>query len=322
MEYIFLAVILFVLMIVYFKIANRYHIIDNPDQDDRRAHTIPTLRGGGIIFWFCYLIYFLQNPDSNAIFFVGITIVSLVSFIDDIKTVPNIFRIVAQFVSISLIFYILQMFDILPFWFVGIAFVFFVGVINAYNFMDGINGMTGLYTIAVLSSFLYVQLYMIDFTDIRFILYPAVAILVFLFFNFRKKAMCFAGDVGSISIAFWVVFLLLQLILKTENLVWILFFLIYGIDTVCTILHRLVLRHNIFQAHRYHYYQLLCNNLKFDHRLVSFLYAILQFTVSAIVLFFYKSGFGFYPYFIVMFIFVLIYLTKFIIIKKYNFQIP
>ena len=322
MEYIFLATILFVLMIIYFKIANRYHIIDNPDQDDRRAHTIPTLRGGGIIFWFCYLIYFLQNPASNPIFFVGITLVSIVSFIDDIVTVPNILRVIVQFVSIALIFYILNMFSILPLWFVAISFVFFVGVINAYNFMDGINGMTGLYTIAVLTSFLYVQYYMIDFTDIKFIIYPAIAILVFLFFNFRIKAMCFAGDVGSISIAFWMVFLLLQLILKTENLVWILFFLIYGTDTVCTILHRLYLRQNIFNPHRYHYYQLLCNSLKLDHRLVSFLYATLQMIVSAVVIFLYKSGFGFYPYFILMFVFVLIYSTKFIIIKKYNFQNP
>ena len=307
-------------MLAYFKIADKFNIIDKPNH--RSAHTIPTLRGGGIVFWFCFAIYYAQNPSNNLLFFLGITLVATVSFIDDVLTLPNKIRIVAQFVAIALVFATLNLFTLLPMWLVAILFVFFVGIINAYNFMDGINGITGLYTISVLAGLVYVQKYLVDFTDIKLIYYPIIASVIFLFFNFRKKAKCFAGDIGSISIAFWVVYLLLQLMLKTQSVVWILFLLVYGIDSVCTILHRLYLRQNIFKAHRYHYYQLLCNNLNFDHRVVSCIYAKLQIAVSVLVIMFYQHHFPVYFYGILVFIFVFLYATKFIVIKKYNIQNP
>ena len=320
MEFLLLTLLLFVLMLAYFKIADRYNIIDKPNH--RSAHSIPTLRGGGIVYWCCFAIYYIQYPTQNHYFFIGITLVALVSFIDDIQSLPNKIRIFAQFIAIGLVFYTLNMFQLLPIWMLVLAFVFFIGIINAYNFMDGINGITGLYTISVLLSLLYIQEKVIDFTKINLIIYPIIASFVFLFFNFRKKAKCFAGDIGSISIAFWVLFLILQLMLKTQSVVWIFLLLIYGIDTVCTILHRLYLRQNIFKAHRYHYYQLLCNNLGFDHRLVSMIYALLQIFVSGIVIYFYKNHFGLAFYIALAAIFVLIYMSKFLMHKKYNIHNP
>ena len=141
---------------------------------------------------------------------------------------------------------------------------------------------------------------------------------MFLIFNFRKKAKCFAGDIGSISIAFWMVYLMLQLMLKTQSVVWLLLLLVYAADTICTILHRLYLKQNIFKAHRYHYYQLLCNNLKYDHRLVSLLYASLQIFVSVIVIYFYQNNFELVFYLFLSIAFASLYATKFIILKKYN----
>src|SRR5205823_1126030 len=133
------------------------------------------------------------------------------------------------------------------------------GIINMYNFMDGINGITGAYTLVVLGGLQYVNLNIQPFIKADLIWLPMLASLVFLFFNFRKRAKCFAGDVGSVAVAFWIVFLLFKLIMVSNNWIYILFLSVYGVDAVLTIMHRLMLKQNIFQAHRLHFYQILAN---------------------------------------------------------------
>jgi UDP-N-acetylmuramyl pentapeptide phosphotransferase/UDP-N-acetylglucosamine-1-phosphate transferase len=142
--------------------------------------------------------------------------------------------------------------------------------------MDGINGITGLYSLSILIALQYVNYKVVPFTAPDFINYAMLACLVFLFFNFRKRAKCFAGDVGSMGISFWVVTLLLQLMIKTHSIIWILFLAVYGVDTVCTILHRIYLKQNIFEAHRLHFYQILSNEKGISHLKVSSLYALVQ----------------------------------------------
>lgn len=141
MQYIILGILLMITMLLYFKVANHYNIINKPNQ--RSSHTEITLRGGGIIFWFSALLYFAQHIQTNYFFFAGITLVSLVSFWDDIQSLSNKIRISVHFLAISLIFYDLSVFDSVPFLGIGIAYVLAIGLINAYNFMDGINGITG-----------------------------------------------------------------------------------------------------------------------------------------------------------------------------------
>ena len=316
MEYFLVTILLLVSLLAYFKIANRYNIIDKPNL--RSAHTIPTLRGGGIIYWIAFLMIFVQTCPENSYLFIAITMVSIVSFIDDIQTLPNKIRLLTHFSAIALVFVSLNIFSIFPPWLIIVAFILFVGIINAYNFMDGINGITGCYTIVVLSSLLYVNFFVVNFVQNNLIIYPIIASFVFLFFNFRKKAKCFAGDIGSISIAFWILYLILKLMVATNSVIWILFLTIYGADTICTIIHRLYLRENIFVAHRHHFYQILCNDLKVDHRLVAFFYAFFQFKVSVFVIYFYDKLNIYLIFGSAIFPFILIYLTKFIILKKVN----
>ena len=316
MEYFLVTFLLFLSMLIYFKIADKYNIIDKPNE--RSAHTIPTLRGGGIIYWIAFMMIFIQTFPNNSYLFIAITLIAAVSFIDDINSLPNKIRLFIQFSSIALVFLSLNIFALFPVWLTIIAFILFVGIINAYNFMDGINGITGCYTIVVLSSLLYVNIYMINFTANNLIIYPIIASIVFLFFNFRKKAKCFAGDIGSISIAFWVLYLILKLMLATESVVWILFLAIYGADTICTIIYRLTLKENIFVAHRHHFYQMLCNDLKIDHRVVAILYAILQMKVAIFVVYFYEKLNIFLIFAVVIIPLILIYLTRFLILKKLN----
>jgi UDP-N-acetylmuramyl pentapeptide phosphotransferase/UDP-N-acetylglucosamine-1-phosphate transferase len=319
MNYTILAILLMILMLLYFKVADRFNIIDKPNQ--RSSHTEITLRGGGIIFWFSALIYFIQHFQYNYFFFIGITLVSFVSFWDDIKSLSNMIRISIHFLAISLIFYDLDVFHVLPLFGIVFAFVFSIGIINAYNFMDGINGITGLYTLVVMGSLLYVNKNIQLFTDSGFIKYAMVASLVFLFFNYRKKAKCFAGDVGSIAIAFWVIYLILKLILATNSVIWILFLGIYGVDAVCTILHRLYLKENIFEAHRLHLYQILSNEYKIQHRLVALYYAIAQILISILVIFLYNKVPDILLFLIVIIPLLLIYSVKFYLLNKNDLKL-
>ena len=150
--------------------------------------------------------------------------------------------------------------------------------------MDGVNGITGLYSLVVLASLLYVNQNIVGFTNEDFIIYPLLASTVFLFFNFRKKAKCFMGDIGSIGIAFWILGLLGLLMIETQELKYLLFLTVYGTDVVLTILERLKLKENIFEAHRRHLYQLFANEKKVSHLLVSTLYAGLQLFINAIII--------------------------------------
>lgn len=319
MDYTILGIVLMILMLLYFKVANHFNIIDKPNQ--RSSHTEITLRGGGIIFWFSALLYFVQHIESNYFFFTGITLVSLVSFWDDIQSLSNKIRIGIHFLSITLIFYDLNLFHLMPLWGVAVCYILAIGLINAYNFMDGINGITGLYTLAVMGSLLYVNTKIQLFTDAMFIKYAMLASLVFLFFNYRKRAKCFAGDVGSIAIAFWIIYLVVKLILVTESLIWLLFLAVYGVDAVCTILHRLYLKQNIFEAHRLHLYQILSNEYKIQHRLVSLFYALIQTGISLLVILLYQKVQDSFIFLIVILPLLLLYSSKFYLLNKNNLRL-
>ena len=314
MQYLLITLVLFLLELLYFKIADRYNIVDKPNH--RSAHTEITLRGGGIIFWFAALLYFAQHLQNNYFFFAGISLVSLVSFWDDIQSLSNKIRISVHFLAISLIFYDLGVFESVHVIGVLVAYILAIGLINAYNFMDGINGITGLYTLVVMGSLLYVNQKIKVFIDADFIQYAMMASLVFLFFNFRKKAKCFAGDVGSIAIAFWVIYLVLKLILVTNSLVWLLFLAVYGVETVCTILHRLYLKENIFEAHRLHLYQVLSNEYKIQHRWVAAFYGIAQVIISVLVVVLYQKVSDITLFLGVIVPLLLLYSVKFYLLKK------
>jgi len=291
MMYLAVFLVLFVLELVYFKIADRYNIIDKPNH--RSAHTEITLRGGGVIFPIAFLLYaasyfFRENsilsPQNYLIFGIGLLAICTISFIDDILDLSSKIRLVFHFLSVSLLLYFINVLQLLPIWAIPILYILIIGILNAYNFMDGINGITGLYSLVILGSLLYVNQYVIEFTDVNFIIYPLIACLVFLFFNFRKKAKCFMGDVGSMGIVFWIIALIGLLILKTENFKYLFFLTIYGVDVVFTILERLKLKENIFEAHRRHLYQLFANEKKVSHLIISSFYALIQLLINVFLI--------------------------------------
>ena len=328
MEYVFITFLLFILELIYFKIADKYNIIDKPNH--RSSHTQITLRGGGIIFPFAFLIFigwlfwqYFQNPDfqyvvfpkTYLIFGIGLLSLSAISFLDDILDLSSKIRLAFHFLAVTLLIYFLGLFSNAPIWLVPILYIFVIGILNAYNFMDGINGITGVYTSVALITFWYINKNVVLFVDDNFIIYPFLASMVFLFFNFRKKARCFAGDVGSMSIAIWLLALLGLAIVKTNNYQYLLFLSIYGIEVVLTIVQRLKLKENIFEAHRHHLYQLLVNQLKWSHLAVSTLYGFLQFTINFMMIRYNLSFLQGFIFLVLPLCFIYIF-SKYTIFKK------
>lgn len=282
MVYIIVFAVLVLLELAYFRVADRFNIIDKPNL--RSSHTSIVLRGGGIIFLFGVWLYAAFFGLQYPWFILGLSLVGLISFVDDIHSLPDSLRLVVQFAAMFLIFFQFGILNLQDWWIVLIALIVCVGIINAYNFMDGINGITGGYSIAVLLPMIYLNS-RLGFIDMPYLYVVGLSLLVFCFFNFRRKAKCFAGDVGSISIAFILLFALGKLILQTGDLSYLVFLAVYGADSILTICHRIQLHENLGEAHRKHAYQLMANELKIPHTAVSALYLCLQLTISAGLIF-------------------------------------
>ena len=281
MYYLFVVVMLFALELVYFRLADRFNIIDRPNE--RSSHTRITLRGGGIVFYLGALVYFAASGFMYPWFMLGLTLIAGVSFVDYVLSVSSGLRLGIHFLAMLLMFYQWGMLE-LPWWYLLVALVICTGIINAYNFMDGINGITGGYSLVVLCGLAHVNTRVVSFVESDMIYTMIIGVVVFDFFNFRQKAKCFAGDVGSVGIAFIILFLLGKLILTTGDFSYIIFLVVYGVDSVLTIVHRLMLHENIGLPHRKHAYQLMANELKMPHVVVSALYMLVQGGIVAMYL--------------------------------------
>lgn len=292
MTYIIIFVLLLAAELIYFRIADKFNIIDKPNE--RSSHSTIVLRGGGVIFAISMIIWLiLQMVQGEWLtvqdylpFMVGLLMVAGISFVDDIHSLPDSLRMVVQIASILLMFWSIGLFGAFDSWIwmavaVLVALFFCVGATNIINFMDGINGITAAYGFAMLLP-IALQNHTMGFIDESYLIVAIIGLIVFSLFNFRPKgkAKCFAGDVGSIGIAFIILFALGKLMLFTQDVTWIVFFLVYGIDGSMTIFHRIMLHENLGQAHRKHAYQLMANELKMSHVVVSLLYMAMQLVVS------------------------------------------
>lgn len=290
MLYLVSAVALLLAELLYFRIADKFNIIDKPNE--RSSHSSIVLRGGGIIFlvgiWIWCLFFGFQYP----LFLIAVTLAAGISFIDDIHSLPDSVRLVVQFAAMGLLIWQLLavsgdnlMFSGGDVWlkvlFIAAALVVCVGATNIYNFMDGINGITAGYSLAVLVPLILFNL-KTGFLEQSLLIVTTMSVLVFSVFNFRPRgrAKCFAGDVGSVGIAFILLFAIGMLIVKTGDITWLILLLVYGIDGCMTICHRIMLHENLGEAHRKHAYQLMANELKMSHPLVSCIYMAMQLAIS------------------------------------------
>lgn len=285
MEYLIIAAILLAAELLYFKIADHFNIIDKPNE--RSSHSTIVLRGGGIIFtismiaWAVMMAVHGNDITPSLPFLIGLLLIAGVSFWDDVHSLPDSVRLVAQFTAMALMLWSMGIMHWNMWWFVIIALIVCVGATNIINFMDGINGITAGYALAILLPLLLLNR-SLGFIEESYLMVTIIGVLVFCIFNFRPKgkARCFAGDVGSIGIAFIMLFALGKMIVQTGDLTYLVFLLIYGVDGVLTICHRIMLHENLGQAHRKHAYQLMANELKIGHVKISVLYMTMQLIVS------------------------------------------
>ena len=301
LSYLSIVIILVVSELLYFTIADKNNIIDKPNM--RSSHTKIVLRGGGIIFligvWVWAIWQWIAMPDQVGHdgypwFLAAVTLAAGVSFIDDIHSLPDSVRLVVQFIAMGLMFYQLDMLHPSMWWAVILALIVCVGATNIYNFMDGINGITAGYSLAVLIPLLLLNEIpgqagndLGGFVETSFIVVTILSVLVFSYFNFRpkNKAKCFAGDVGSVGIAFILLFMIGSLIMKTGDITWLIFLIVYGVDGCCTIVHRIMLHEHLGEAHRKHAYQIMANELGMNHVVVSLFYMAIQLVISLVMVY-------------------------------------
>ena len=286
--YVLIFALLFFAELFYFHIADKFNIIDKPNERSSQASIV--LRGGGIIFLLGLWTWAFFFGFSTPWFLMAVTLIGGVSFIDDVRSLPDFVRLVAQFIAMVMMFYQLDILRLNMWWVLLLALIVCVGASNIINFMDGINGITGGYSLAVLVPLAIKNEKLILNNDMPFVensllMVIALSLLVFCFFNFRKKARCFAGDVGSIGIALILLFCIGRLIMQTGDVTWLILLLIYGVDGCLTIMHRIMLHENLGQAHRKHAFQLMANELKMPHVVVSGIYMCLQLIISLIFIF-------------------------------------
>jgi len=311
--FIIYGILLLLFELLYLKIAEKLEIVDRPNS--RSSHDTPIIRGGGIIFIIGIWLWFIHYDYQWPFFLIGATFIAVISFLDDLKPQYVLNRFLVHLISILILFYQLELFE----WnllLLVTAGIVSIGTLNAYNFMDGINGITGVNLLVCLISCLYINSFFTEFTDSSLLISLIIAAVVFLYFNFRKKAKCFAGDVGSITLAFVQVFLLLQLIQKTGSFFWAGMFLIFGIDSVVTIGYRIKRRENIFKPHRTHLYQFLSNELRRDHRLVSCIYGIAQLLFNVVLIYSIKTRNSLIPVVLGIIILATYFLIRIFILRK------
>jgi UDP-GlcNAc:undecaprenyl-phosphate/decaprenyl-phosphate GlcNAc-1-phosphate transferase len=283
-------VILLLVEFAYLRLADQLNIIDKPNQ--RSSHKHITIRGGGILFPIAAILWFLFFGFQQPIIIVALLLISLISFMDDIMVLSSKIRIIVHFISVSILFWQLNVYD-LPWYWVMTIYVLTIGWINAFNFMDGINGISAFYTIVTFGTLYWIS----EVSSIAESIYNSelmilllMALVIFSFFNARKRAKTFAGDIGSVSLAFVIAWFLIQLISETGRIEYILFVSVYGIDSVITILYRLKRKENIFQPHRSHLYQYLSNELGLSHVLVSFSFAFAQLVINVFSIYLINTG--------------------------------
>ncbi|MGI6223216.1 MAG: MraY family glycosyltransferase [Prevotella sp.] len=313
LRYILIFIGLLVAELIYFRVAAHYGIVDRPSE--RGSSTRVTLRGGGIIFFIGVIAYAVIYQSSYWAFFVGLTAVALVSFIDDVHSLPPKVRLLTQLTALALLLWQIGLFSQSYWIWIPVALFVCGGIINIFNFMDGINGITGGYALVIIASLIYVEFKVVDFVSPSFLIVTMLSVLVFCFFNFRKTAKCFAGDVGSVSIAFILLFFMGLLVMKTHDFSWFIFMVVYGVDGVLTIFHRIMMHEKLTQPHRNHAYQIMANELAIPHTVVSLLYLALQ--ALACVIYFWQPGYLTFLAFIIIYsIAYVIFMSKFFYLHK------
>jgi UDP-N-acetylmuramyl pentapeptide phosphotransferase/UDP-N-acetylglucosamine-1-phosphate transferase len=171
------------------------------------------------------------------------------------------------------------------------ALIFGVGMLNAYNFMDGINGMLLLHVLVVLGTLMSINMgwmgverHHVPFIDNNILGIAFFTALLLSFVNVRNRALGFIGDVGALGFAFVILYALYQLFAQTQNYTYFIFIGLFGIDTGSTIAVKLWRGESVVKPHRDFLFKRMTHLYKWKHLNVSLPYALVQLLSNSIVL--------------------------------------
>ncbi len=230
---------------------------------ERSSHTIPTPHGGGIaiaLTWFFGLVYLFTCNKMDASLFYALmcgTLLSLVSYLDDVYELSPKLRLIVQALVSSAGLYTLGGLSVIDVGFYtienpvitnGVAFIGIMWCINLYNFLDGIDGYAGSEAL-----FLALAGWLLLGGDHFLVLGASVA--GFLVWNWHR-AKIFMGDVGSTLLGYTVAIFALYYQNSGHSIfIWVILFGLFWFDATVTLFRRYKNREKLSQAHRKHAYQ-------------------------------------------------------------------
>ena len=246
-------------------------ILDQPT--DRSSHTVPTPRGGGWgvmpVIWLIWGGYTVWMPASHIremliMALIGSVVLSLISWLDDRRKegLPASIRLIIQILSVGFpVLFIpteARIFEeYLPLIAErGLIFFTWLWFINAFNFMDGINGLSGVQASTNAMGLALIGTLLIGHATLP-ILSVAIsgAAIGFLVWNLRPQAAVFLGDIGSVGLGYLLGWLFLLTALSGAPLAVVIIPLYYWFDATLTLLKRLLRGEKIWTPHRQHFYQ-------------------------------------------------------------------
>lgn len=279
LNFFILALVIIACIHLYIRVARQFSwkvLSQTRDHSGKRV-----VSGAGFIFPLSiFLIFLISETVVFEFWMIGLLCLSFLSWLDDFNNLPAISRLVIHVFCIASWFLEAPGFEASWFW---MAIVLFLGTgwINAFNFLDGINGMLVLTSLISLGTFYFVG----ETTSLSIlIISQMITVLILAFFNLRKKAIAFAGDVGSITMGFFLGYLMWHLIRTTGNWEYILFFIIFLIDAGMTMLIRLIKKENIFKPHEQHLYQIIGKCHPGSVLMISSMYALSQLIINIILI--------------------------------------
>ena len=298
-----LLVLLSYLGVSYFiRIAWNYQILDQPNE--RSSHFTPIPLGGGVVIVLIVLAMgaWVANEidwKRSLIYIISASIMAWMGWRDDVRSLPAAFRRIVQSLIAIVSIWGMGYFKVVAIPMLGdvalgvlgilITFLWIVGLTNAYNFMDGIDGMAGGVAFVAALGWMWLS----SDTQTWFVFWIALAIasssLGFLGHNW-SPAKVFMGDVGSTFLGYS--FAVLSLVSADQGgdalLIGTLLMWTVIMDSFVTFLGRLIKRENVFTGHRSHLFQRLVL-VGYRHSTISLFYMILT-GVAGLLAFLWSQG--------------------------------